>query len=429
MLLRRIFQLTSAVSFVASVALATSCPSGFQSGKEVSPGLIQLTGTFLGPKQTKFPVAELPDPAPPYINEKGEVEIYGSADYFIRYPNWDQFLSGGCYEVVKLPLFGPNQRPYDQIYTHPWDIRKYRIEENGKPSREILLGGAMTAMNGKDKPVWPDDNWNRRVYFFRLNQIGQWVRDIMAVVGDYKTGWEGHSYGGNLIQEDRYTSDVLNPDQPGQVAFFYEKVTEVVKESPYKTEIFAVKMANFFSAASPVEEIPILTLGNNPYPSTKRTIGGYLIEGPRPIQVKIKGESFYLVGFSSGDFPTDSYTINFMWSKSMLGPYKPMMNSKGTDLLDFGQQLKTKNGLSWVGRPSLYARPDGSYEMMFHGVLKTVLPDNDYSKWPTKYNLWEFFRCLFKTHVTLDLDANGEPTLRLDVRAPVNIVSSLRPHN
>src|ERR1044072_3591919 len=163
MLLRRIFQFTSVTYFAASFAFAAQCPSGFESGKEVSPGLIQLTGTFLGSLQTKFPIAELPDPAPPYVTEKGEVEIYGSADYFIRYPNWDQFLSGGCYEVVKLPLFGPTARPYDQIYTHPWDIRKYRIEQNGQPNREVLLGGAMTAMNGKDKPVWPDDNWNRRV--------------------------------------------------------------------------------------------------------------------------------------------------------------------------------------------------------------------------------------------------------------------------
>ena len=63
-----------------------------------------------------------------------------------------------------------------------------------------------------------------------------------------------------------------------------------------------------------------------------------------PVQVKIRGESFYLIGFSRGDFPTDA--------------------------------------------------------------------------------LWEFFRCLFKTEVTLDLSANSEPTLELRFRGPLKIHST-----
>ena len=108
------------------------------------------------------------------------------------------------------------------------------------------------------------------------------ANQVVAAVSAYVSGFEGHSYGGNLIQKNQFTNHIINIDNPNAIAFFYEKVTEVVKESPFKTEIFAEKMKNFFSAVAPVEEVPILTLGAKPFPSTNRTIEGHLGEGPRP---------------------------------------------------------------------------------------------------------------------------------------------------
>ena len=88
------------------------------------------------------------------------------------------------------------------------------------------------------------------------------------------------------------------------------------------------------------------------------------------------------MAFSSGDFSTDGYTMNMAWSHDLLGPYKPFLNTSGDDLLDFGSELKKSYDLSWVGRPSLFTNPDGQVAMLFHGVRKSILPDNNYSKWP-----------------------------------------------
>ncbi|MES3038620.1 MAG: hypothetical protein V4736_12005, partial [Bdellovibrionota bacterium] len=164
------------------------------------------------------------------------------------------------------------------------------------------------------------------------------------------------------------------------------------------------------------KEISILPIGENPYPSLKRTGGGFLAEGPRPTQVKIHGKKFFLLGFSTGDFPTDSYHINYLWSISMMGPYKPLLNADKKDLLDLGKDLKARYNLSWVGRPSLFETPSGEYEMLFHGVRTDILPDNDYTTWPTKYNLWDFFRCIFKTKVVLTLDNDGQPVMKIKTR-------------
>jgi hypothetical protein len=162
-------------------------------------------------------------------------------------------------------------------------------------------------------------------------------------------------------------------------------------------------------------EIPILTLGQNPLPSTRRTIGGFLMEGPRPVRMQIEGEVFYIIGFSSGDFPTDSYTINYAWSRRPQGPYRPMLNSASSDLLDLGLGIKNEFGLSWVGRPVFYRNPEGQYEILFHGVLKSILRDNDYRRWPKKYQLWQFFRCIFKANLATRI-RKGQPLLLIDTK-------------
>lgn len=430
------------------------CPEGQYPGAKIVEGLYQLTGTHLKVGQTVHEIAELPDPAPPYITADGKVEIYGSAQYFIRYKDWNEFNRGGCFEIVPMNIVGHTGLPYKDIYTHSWDIRKFRIETRGQAPQEVLLGGAMTPTKGRPTPNWPEDNLNRRIYFFRLNDLREWMRDLVAVMGDVSTGWLGHSYGGNLIQVDAPAANVIQTDAPGETAFFYEKVSEDRDNGPYKTEMFAVRM-NPFDKAIPNSEVKIFDLGPNPYPSTERvgnsamiertnakTLGaqpfsakppvegkpflsqaqmnspsrervgnGYLVEGPRPIQIELNGRRIFLVGFSSGDFPTNSYHLNFMWSTDLMGPYKPLLTEDKKDLKDFGQDIKAHYGLSWVGRPSLYKTPNGTYQMLFHGVVKHILPDNDYAHWPEAYQLWEFFRCIFKVDVQITEGANGEPVI------------------
>ena len=67
------------------------------------------------------------------------------------------------------------------------------------------------------------------------------------------------------------------------------------------------------------QEWKVVAIPSPGVPTTHRTIGGDLVEGPRPIQLKIDGQNFYFVGFSANDFPTDRYTINYAWARNVRG--------------------------------------------------------------------------------------------------------------
>lgn len=393
-------------------SLVEDCPAGQRKGVQIEDGLHQITGTALRHGQRTFDVPELPDPAPPYVTKSGEVEIYGSAKYFIRFRSWNDFANAGCYEIVNLPVRGPGVTLYNAQYTHPWDMRKYRVETRNDGTREVLIGGSMSATRGRPNPIWPEDNINRRIYFFRINFLNEWIRDVLPIVESISNRWLGHSYGGNLIQENSRDPNVIEERAEGQIGFFYEKVSDDRNNTPYATEIFAVRMSDFDSVL-PGSEMKIMGVQRPHYPATARPSGGFLIEGPRPLQIEVSGQKFFVVGFSSGDFPTDSYYLNVMWSKNLFGPYTPLLTEDGKDLLDLGFSLKDRYGLSFVGRPSFYRAPDGKHEMLFHAVVKDILPDNDYTKWPTKYQLWEFHRSLFKASVEFVLDKSGNVAVRV----------------
>ncbi len=397
--------------FFAKATNTQICGPGQGKGTRLEKGLYQMTGAELKPGQTVFQTKELPDPTPPFINSKGQVEIFGSASHFIRYADWKTFSKGGCYDIIHLNLRSPKNFPYSQNYTMPWDIRKFRLIEPNNKSTEMLLAGAMSASGNRDVPFWPDDNNNRRVYIFRQNSADSWIRDVVPLSAPLTTSWVGHSYGGNLIQEDS-EMDVINPSLKKQIALFYEKVSAENANFPLKTELFAVEIDSSLKPV-PGTETKIFDVGTN-YVSLRRTIGGQLAEGPRPLQVEINGEKFFLVGFSSGDFPSDQYTLNFLWSRNLMGPYHPILNSDRTDLLDYGIKIKNRYNLSWLGRPSLFKNPDGNYEILFHAVRKDVIPENDYSRWPAQYKLWDFHRSIFKANVSLNLNEQREPIIILD---------------
>ena len=354
------------------------------------------------------------------------VEIYGSAKYFIRYKDWNEFETGGCYEIVPLALYNPGYIGFDGVYDQPWDIRKFQTYNISGVRRDMIVAGAMSPLHGRVAPLWPDDNISRRIYFFRPDTTGRWLRDQDPIVGEPLDDWMNHSYGGNLIQVGSSAPGVIREDKPGEIAVFYERVSNISGGTPFVTEIFAKKLTSLgnFVGNIPSVEVPILSVGDHPFPATKRTSGGYLMEGPRPIELEIEGQTFYIIAFSSGDFSTDSYTMNLAWSHQLLGPYKPILDKAGDDLRDFGHELKKSYDLSWVGRPSLFKNPSGQTEMLFHGVRKSILPDNNYTQWPFKYQLWEFFRCIFKINVELKLDANDEPVMKLTFPQPSAILQS-----
>ncbi|MBW3629618.1 MAG: hypothetical protein KY464_09990 [Gemmatimonadetes bacterium] len=353
---------------------------------------------------------ELADPAPPYVTPKGEVEIYGSATYFIRYPNWGEYSRGGTFEIVPLDLRYPNGAAQRGPHSDFWDLRKYRVEKSGAAPQEIMIGGSMTPTGDRLLPEWSRDKANRRLFFFRPDADFRWVRDAAPIVGDIETGWLGHSYGGNLFQVGTTEPDVIRPGGGGEIYLFYEKVTES-PTVPYKTEIFARRVLGADSVDE--NEIRIIGIGSSPYPAMKRPGGNYLVEGPRPVRMNIGGQDFYIVAFSAGDYATDGYTTSYAWSRHITGPYQLVLTADGKDLLDLGRDIRSRFGLSWVGRPAMYQAPDGSYEVLFHGVSKSILPENEYWHPPTKYRPWHFFRSVYKARLRAWLSEDGVPQLAI----------------
>jgi hypothetical protein len=391
-------------------------------GMRLSEGLFLLTGAHLQPGREEPCLEELADPAPPLVTERGEVEIYGSGRYFLRYASWSEFERGGAYRIVPLDLRYPGGESYTGTYTHPWDLRKYRVEAPGEPGREVLVGGAMSATEGRAAARWPEDNINRRIFLFHRDATDRWIRARTPLVGEVASGWLGHSYGGNFFQPGAAHPGVLRPGATGDILFFYEKVDEVGPmgdgtPGPFRTQIYARRVAAG-SLATTGPEVRIIGVGEPPYPATRRSIGGYLVEGPRPIELRIAGRTLYLVTFSSGDFPTDGYAMNYAWATRPLGPYHPVLDRSGTDLVDLGAELKQRHGLSWVGRPVIYRTRPGQYEMLFHAVRRNLLPDNDYRRWPTRYPLWRFFRSIFKVRLRIQLAPDGAPLISLDLDTP-----------
>jgi hypothetical protein len=191
---------------------------------------------------------------------------------------------------------------------------------------------------------------------------------------------------------------------------FYERVTDGRGGHPRRTDIFMRTMRG----ESPADDERIAVgVGDPPWPATRRSIGGWLVEGPRPCRLTIGGEDFFVLGFSSGDYPTDGYGMDYAWSRTLEGPYHPRLADPRRDLLDLAAALKRRLGLSWVGRPAFFQGAAGAVQVLFHGVWKDRIPDNDYARWPTRHRVQEFSRCVFRAAVAASVDAAGTPILRL----------------
>ena len=296
----------------------------------------------------------------------------------------------------------------------PWDVRKYRVVEPGAAPYEILVGGTMTSTADHPLPIWPQDNFTRRLFLFRADSQGRWSqaeRPLVGVVGD---SWLGHSYGGNIIQEDAEDQQTIRLDSAKRLALFYERVSVSHDGRPTRTELFASEMP---SLSRPGREASILSLAGVVPPSARRSIGGELVEGPRPIQLKVGGRTLYVVGFSSGDYPTDGYTINFLWSRSLFGPYHAFMTDDGGDFFDFAGELKARYGLTWIGRPALFRAPNGELEMLFTAAVKAMAPEIDYDHWPKDSDAAKVFRALFKAKISLSATPDGSPSLSVPLSA------------
>ena len=170
-------------------------------GKTLSSGLNQLTGTDQVAKRLPD-YHELADPAPPFYNKDGSVDIYGSAPYVLHYANISEFEHGGTYHMKCMALHYPNGQTSEDPNLIPWDTRRYHVREGADKFRDVLIAGSMTASQADGLPSWPTDNPTRRIFFYRFMQLGHWLRDVEPIFGSVSTGWTGHSYGGNLFQDN-----------------------------------------------------------------------------------------------------------------------------------------------------------------------------------------------------------------------------------
>lgn len=411
-----------ALIFVTTISVAASaqlaCPPGFEAGRSLGQGFTQLTGAQrkIGDEVYDSPA----DPSPPFTESDGRISVFGSSLLSIRYRTRDDFENAGCFERVAVDLRQENGAPYSAPDSEPWDLRKFHVIPAQGRAYDIIVGGAMSRVVPNASPLWPDDNVSRRIFIYRESADGSWLRDPQPIVGRSDHHWLGHSYGGNFFQTGESDPNILDLRGPGAVAFFYDQVSDDSNDSPFKTEIFAARMTPELTAQSTA---PIVAINSPPFPSFRRTIGGYLAEGPRPVEMKIGGSTFFVVTFSTGDFPTDSYAMNYAWSRSLAGPYQLALNDDQTDLRDLGAGLKIAYHLSCMGRAAIFRSPRGGYEMLFHAADKTLFPAIDFSKWPSD----PFFRSIYKITVDAHVNARGEPVLTLNPqRAAAEEVSSSR---
>jgi hypothetical protein len=235
--------------------------------------------------------------------------------------------------------------------------------------------------------MWAD-NWTRRVWPFQRNADGRWVQGPEPLFGPPPaTGapsYQDHTYGHQFITEES-----------GERWVFYERVVETHGTRPAQTALYARRMVSTRRAAD--EEHFILGPGTPPKPTARRAQGDALVEGGRPVHVVVGGESFYLLGFSAGDFRSGTYGLHFAVSRHLLGPYHPYLTADGRDFLDLGHAIRTRYGLSWgPGRPALFADPTGGYWLLFHATQPRVLQD---------------FRNLYLAPVDLRMEADGWPSM------------------
>jgi hypothetical protein len=329
---------------------------------------------------------ELADPAPPFVTNQGEIEIYGTGDYFLRYSSWFEFLAGGKFKKFSVEF---NK-------WHAWDLRKYRILNSGVFEKEIFLLGGIR--HGRE-------HVRRRIYLMMDDALHP-----ISCITPETLGMKGHCYGGNFFQAGQKDPNTI--DIARSFYFFYDEVTDVFGDHPVVTEIMRVKMKSLTEAA----EVPHAIIGASLklYPLMKRTIGGggSLAEGPRPFEFRDvrTGRSIFIIGFSTGDFMTDSYTMAFAWSEKIDGEFIILENPDG-DLKDFGSLFKEAHSLSGFGRPVLFYTPDAHVEFLAHGYAKMLFPSHDFKRWSPKFT--EFRRFLFKGKVDIEFSPHSGLSIAL----------------
>ena len=361
-------------------------------------GIRQITGRDLAIGQTEFTFRA---PADPFVDvlPDGRVQIFGTFENYLEFASLDDFLRGGEFTVHRISSRESfaNEASWDHLI-HRWP-----------DGSEVLYGGTMTPTGGRDRPRWPADNWNRRIYGFTRDKDGAWVRREVPLFNPVPAGAQpkmvGHAYGHHFKTVRRR----VRGREVVETWLFHE---EIVAEGPLRTEIFARKMLDPFTASR--HKVKILGTEWEGQPIGQRANGEFLVEGPRPFEARLGGEDYSFVSFSSGDFNSDNYDLHFAWRKGDgIGPHTPYVDRAGGKmaLRGFAAEVKQRYGLSWVGRAHVIRDGGGNYWAVFHGVDKAIRPEVDYTQ--PNGELGRFQRNIFAVPMEIRLGKGGVPEIQL----------------
>lgn len=439
----------NALSLLAlCILLARRAPanisSGPRQGREVLPGILVLTGYDLQPLQTRFKLPELADP---YVTQLPDsVIISGTAPYFMRFRNLEDLWRGGPYELVWPEFSYANGT---RMLETSWDLKPslwFNAGKSGRggavphlwsprsghaPATLVWYGGHMRPEPGGKIAFWPRDNFSRDVFAFEKTGPGHWRSrgdSIFPRVRSQATGnYLGHRYGHQIT----LVPTEVRGRRAARPAVFYEEVTSVRADgSPAVTEILEDEMKSPFQAAGKPERLisPVNPADGKPYPSTIREDGAALVEGPLYFRFFLDGEEWEAIGFSAGSF-YGRYPACFASRRVADGlrgkPYQLDLTDDGRDLHDAGAALGMALGLAGgPGRPAVVTSPDGravrgpdgSLRVLVHAYRRDVLPDNDFSGFPTRYRLDQMFRIVILA--TLKVEKGPRGVLRFRIAVP-----------
>jgi hypothetical protein len=396
----------------------------------------------------------------------------------VRYEDGSEIMYGGALSPKKFRAGAlPNDPSHTTVMAENWTrsgyafTKKFAVKDP-QSGKEIFYD-SMEDFVQKNKQRGTD--------YIRREKVSEvWVRadkDLFGRTIGRTKNWDQHNYGRRIMTNEDGT---VWRDENGDPWVMYEKVVGRNKKLG-DTKMFAQPMKNPFE----VKGKPIEIQGTNHvyqdpqtgkmkeirFPSTIRSMNKKLtlVEGPNPAQglvtskdlpamteadikafrARFKGTAFegvdpekvrwQMVGGSTGDYPTDNYTLiagvrpvlDGQAKSARIGPLIPLTTGPGPkkDFVDFGLEVKKKYGISWgPARPDLFKDTDGKWWVMFHGVDESVVPTNLTPRvWPSDTDINQFHRNIYVAPVEWKLvDGIPHPKLVDGVR-PVPRYPTLTP--
>ena len=318
----------------------------------------------------------------------------------------DEFLRGGVHRLHDIEFRYPDgskvtTKPY-RIKAAPWDP-DLAFFKSGVGLQVVGYAGMMEKCKEGVEPTRAKDNWTRNRHAFHVEvwrddvtgEIRQLWRDLGSVQGyrpcehaenPWLSATHAHGYGSHYIE-----------DHDGRPFLFFDEVTEQRQVNgapvPYRTEILFRELDRTRTQAMGPKGFALKVTRSDkpeiPFEAARRSIGGFLIEGPHLIEANVGGVEYYMMFFSAGDAFTDQYGSHYAYrlkSEGLNGPFTAGVDSRG-ELINITKSLSSKIDATWgIGRPNPFRDEQNNLWIAAHVILKQDIPDNEVkSGWPPTY--------------------------------------------